>query len=184
MPLATPTSTPPFEIPEDSLIRLHGRPVETAAFEKALTSYFIQAADLIGAPHSMAAIYAVLFSSPVPLCFADLSNRLMISAGSISHGLRVLKEIGAIHSVGYQGDRKEYFEADMELKKMFRRFLEGRLAAELAQGEQRLENIRMAIPKLNDHDAKVLEARVDQLAHWQSKAKALIPVAKSFLAIV
>jgi DNA-binding HxlR family transcriptional regulator len=78
------------------LVRREGRSAEVADFEEQVIGFFIEAADLIGAPKSVAAIYGVCFASPEPLSFSEISERLDISTGSISQGLRVLKEVGAL----------------------------------------------------------------------------------------
>jgi len=67
-----------------------------AEFERAVVELFAQAADTFGIPKSVTAIYAVIFASPRPLCFADVEDRLRLSKGSVSQGLRVLREVGAI----------------------------------------------------------------------------------------
>lgn len=61
-----------------------------------MVSFFIDAADMLGVPKSVAAIYGICFASPEPLSFSDINERLDISSGSISQGLRVLREVGAL----------------------------------------------------------------------------------------
>lgn len=78
------------------LLRASGRSAEVLAFEDAVVGYFVEAADLLGVPKSVAAIYGICFASPEPLSFSDIDERLDISSGSISQGLRVLKEVGAL----------------------------------------------------------------------------------------
>ena len=69
---------------------------EEAEFERAMVKFFSEAAEVLGLPRSVAAIYAVIFASPRPLCFADVESRLQLSKGSVSQGLRFLRDIGAI----------------------------------------------------------------------------------------
>jgi hypothetical protein len=69
---------------------------DAAAFEQAMGGFFMEAAEVLGLPKSVAAIYAVIFASPRPLCFADVETRLQLSKGSVSQGLRFLRQIGAI----------------------------------------------------------------------------------------
>ena len=75
------------------------RSADLIAFEQSLVAFFIEAADLLGVPKSVAAIYGVCFASPEPLGFSEIQARLDISAGSISQGLRFLREIGALKPV-------------------------------------------------------------------------------------
>lgn len=72
------------------------RPAEVVNFERQVVDFFVSAADLLGVPKSVASIYGIVFASPVPLSFAEIEARLDISKGSVSQGLRVLREVGAI----------------------------------------------------------------------------------------
>jgi hypothetical protein len=69
---------------------------EAAAFEQATVEFFTEAAEVLGLPKSVAMIYAIIFASPRPLSFGEVEDRLQLSKGSVSQGLRFLKQIGAI----------------------------------------------------------------------------------------
>jgi len=68
------------------MIRAAGRPADVVAFEEAVVAFFFDAAEILGVPKSLAAIYGVCFASPEPLSFSEVQERLDISAGSISQG--------------------------------------------------------------------------------------------------
>ena len=157
------------------------RAAEVVAFESAMVDFFVDAAELLGVPKSVAAIYGIVFASPVPLSFADIESRLDISKGSVSQGLRVLREVGAVKEVSIAADRAELFEPDLELRKMVQRFLENRLAKQLQSGGSRLDQLAKVMPKGRNGETAVLKDRVKQLQNWNSKARALLPIAKTFL---
>ncbi|MFA7345100.1 MAG: hypothetical protein WC003_12425, partial [Terrimicrobiaceae bacterium] len=74
-------------------------PADTATrqkFEQCLISVFSDLADLFGNPRSHGQVYGILFSSPVPLTMEEITNRIGISMGSVSIGLRALEEFGAV----------------------------------------------------------------------------------------
>ena len=96
-----------------------GRAPETVAFEGQVVDFFVDAADLLGVPKSVAAIYGIVFASPEPLSFAEIEARLDLSKGSISQGLRVLKEVGALKEVSLASDRAEQFNQLLPLAKTF-----------------------------------------------------------------
>jgi len=171
-------NTPPASSAQ--LVLPGDRPADVVAFENDLVDFFVDAADLLGVPKSVAAIYGIVFASPVPLSFADIESRLDISKGSVSQGLRVLKEVGALKEVSSAEDRVELFTPDLELRKLVGRFLENRLQRQLASGSARLASLGKAVPGRNG-EATVRRERVKQLQSWHSKAKALLPVAKTFL---
>ena len=157
------------------------RGADLVAFESSVVDFFVDAADLLGVPKSVAAIYGVVFASPQPLSFAEIETRLDISKGSISQGLRVLREVGALKEVSKPEDRAERFTPDLEMRKLIGRFLEQRLQKQLDSGKARLTGLNRSIPDLEPDDAETLRQRVKQLQSWHDKARALMPLAKTFL---
>ena len=146
-----------------------------------MVDFFMDAAELLGVPKSVAAIYGIVFASPVALSFAGIGSRLDISKGSVSQGLRVLREVGAVKEVSSASDRSELFEPDLEMRRLVLRFLENRLARQLELGGTRLENLSRTLPKGRNGEALVLRTRLKQLQNWNSKARALLPIARTFL---
>ncbi len=157
------------------------RPADQVVFESSVVDFFVDAADLLGVPKSVAAIYGVIFASPVPLSFADIDARLDISKGSISQGLRVLREVGALKEVSQTADRAELFLPDLEMRKLIQRFLEQRLQKQLDTGKNRLAGLNRSIPDLKPGEAEALRKRLKYLQSWHDKARALMPLARTFL---
>lgn len=151
-----------------------------AAYEEAVVGFFVESAALLGLPRSVAAIYGICFSSPHPLTFSEVQERLNISAGSISQGLRVLREIGALHSVAGDRGRKEGFEPELGLKRLLLRILKVRLRGHLRTRRKRLEEVRHALPEGTASDLAILETRLEVLSTWHSKAEALLPIISAF----
>ena len=60
---------------------------------------------LLGLPKSMGEIYGLVFASAEPPTFADIEHKLGLSKGSVSQGLRALRELGAVREAasGAQG---------------------------------------------------------------------------------
>jgi len=172
------------------LIRTQGRDPAVTTFEVAVVSFFFDAADLLGVPKSVAAIYGLCFASPEPLSLADINDRLDISIGSISQGLRVLREVGALkiatghpHSeTPFRTTRaREYYVPDMELRKLAAHFIETRLEQQVKRGKTRLEALKVAVPEVDATQTKELRSRLKQLESWHAKGRALVPMVKTFL---
>ncbi|MBA4135850.1 MAG: transcriptional regulator [Opitutus sp.] len=147
-----------------------------------MVDFFVSAADLLGVPKSVAAIYGIVFASPRPLSFADIEGRLDISKGSISQGLRVLREMGALKEVSSAADRAELFTPDLELRKLASQFLERRLGKQLTAGSTKLAALNKVVPGSNTEAAE-LKKRLKALSDWHSKAKSLLPVVRTILKI-
>ena len=109
---------------------------------------------VVSDPKSVAAIYGLCFASAEPLSFADINDRLDLSQGSISQGLRVLREMGALRVVPVdtaepspappETRRREFFAPDLELRKLVSHWIEQRLEKQLKAGKGRLQAMRTA----------------------------------------
>ena len=104
-----------------------------------------------------------------------------LSKGSVSQGLRALREMGAIKEVSAPADRSELFTPDLEMRRLIQRFLEQRLQKQLDAGKSRLGDLQRALPDLEKSHAETLRSRIEQLQSWHEKARALLPIARTFL---
>ena len=164
-----------------NLLQKQERSASVVGFEEAVVDFFVDAADLLGVPKSVAVLYGIVFASPQPLSFADIQARGTLSKGSVSQGLRVLREMGAIKEVSAPADRSELFTPDLEMRRLIQRFLEQRLEKQLAAGKSRLSDLQRALPNLEKSHAETLRSRLEQLQSWHEKARALLPIARTFL---
>lgn len=158
-----------------------GRSPEVVAFEAEVVGLFVEAADLLGVPRSVAAIYGAIFAAPREVSFADLEARLDLSKGSISQGLKLLREVGAVKSVSTPGDRAERFEPDTEMRQLIAHYLETRVQRHLDAAENRFATLEQGLQGYAEEEQQVLRARVEKLYRWHSRTKALVPVVRTFL---
>lgn len=163
------------------MIRYEGRDTDVVAFEESLVGFFVEAADLLGVPKSVAILYGTVFASPAPLSFAEIEIRIYLSKGSISQGLRILREMGAIKEVSTPADRAELFAPDMELRKLIDRWIAERLQRQLASGQDRLKALTRILPGGRSADAKVLLQRLKHLQNWHDRARSALPLIRGFL---
>jgi DNA-binding transcriptional regulator GbsR (MarR family) len=174
----------PYEFTKSSaLVRGDSRAPDVVAFEVALVDFFVRGAELLGVPRSVAAIYGIIFASPAPLSFADVEARLDISKGSISQGMRVLRNIGAVRVVEGNDIRRDYFAPDLELRKLVVHFLDERLQRQLSDGSERLKQLSRAVPDSGAGNTATLRERIRQLKNWHDKTKSIVPVIKTLLAL-
>lgn len=157
------------------------RPAHLVGFETDLVDFFVDAAELLGVPKSVAAIYGMVFASPEPLSFADIASRINFSKGSVSQGIRVLREVGALKEVSVKADRAELFAPDLELRKLIQRFIEQRLQRQLETGRTRLVALKKSAESFSGPRQKELVQRVKKLQQWHDRSRALLPLAKTFL---
>src|SRR5580658_8637602 len=96
---------------------------ELEPVEVEVIHLFVQFARALGQPRSVAEIYGLLFVSPRPLAMDTLIERLNLSKGSASQGLKYLQDLGGVRTVYVAGDRRTHYEAVAELRNLAGRFL-------------------------------------------------------------
>lgn len=111
--------------------------------EAQVIAIFVKMAQTLGAPRSLGEIYGLLFATPCPLSFQDIHDRLDLSKGSVSQGLRFLRTLGAIQSVAVEGDRREYFEPVVELRALVGGFLRERINPQLEEWGMRAKAVKI-----------------------------------------
>src|ERR1700733_13185416 len=78
---------------------------------------FIGFVGLLGLPKSIGELYGLLFFSTQPLAMDDLMERLKMSKGAASQGLKLLRTFGAIKTVYVAGSRRDHYVAEIELSR-------------------------------------------------------------------
>jgi len=88
---------------------------------------FINFLRLIGLPKSVGEIYGLLFVAPRPMAMDDIMDRLGISLGAASQGLKLLRSFGAVRVVYERGERRDHYVADLELSRFATVFIKEEL---------------------------------------------------------
>lgn len=122
-------------------IETKGRP-PLDEIESAIIEIFIRATKVLGYPKSIGEIYGILYVSDEPLCMEDIIQRLGISLGAASQGLKVLKGMRAVKSNHMIGKRREYFTAELELEDLMNRYIRKEFSEHLKNWKQQQESIR------------------------------------------
>jgi DNA-binding transcriptional regulator GbsR (MarR family) len=82
--------------------------------------------ELLGFKRNMGRIWAILFLSDKALTAGELRDRLQLSTGSVSMTLAELQRWGVIRKVWIKGDRRDFYVAEGDLRKMVCRVLRER----------------------------------------------------------
>ncbi len=146
-------------------------------WEIELLNIFVGLFDSFGVPKSVAQIYGVLFCAEQPLTQEEIGQKLQISAGSASQGLRFLVDIGAAHKQSTPGQRGSQFTPERSMRRLLGYFIDVKMRPRMRTGKERLETLRDRLPE-ND---KLAQKRLETLLQWQSKANKLLPVISKFL---
>ena len=117
-----------------------------------------------GINRTMAQIHALLMISPQPLSTDDIMEDLQISRGNAHTNLRELTGWGLIRSVIRKGERKEYFEAEKDVWKIFC----------IVTRERKRREIRPAIGVLKDCIERTETLRDPDAAVFTKQTRALL----------
>ncbi|WED66340.1 transcriptional regulator [Synoicihabitans lomoniglobus] len=158
-------------------------PAKLSKFESEVVAVFVDMLQTLGLPKSYGEIYGLLYATAEPLGFAEIHDRLELSKGSISGGIKALKELGAIRAVGNTTDRRELFEPEVELRKLLLAFLAERLEPQLKANMARMAQLDSLLKTspLQSGQRNALQARLSKLTKWRQKAAGLLPWIKKFL---
>jgi DNA-binding transcriptional regulator GbsR (MarR family) len=95
--------------------------------------------ELLGFKRNMGRIWAVLFLSDKALTAGELRDRLKLSTGAVSMTLAELQRWGVIRKVWIKGDRKDYYVAEGDLRKMVCRVLRERERSHITEAVEAFE---------------------------------------------
>jgi DNA-binding transcriptional regulator GbsR (MarR family) len=111
----------------------------------------------------------------------DLIERLHLSKGSASQGLKFLRNAGAIRMVYAPGDRRVHYEAVAELRNLVARFLRDYVVPELDASEARLQHIAGMVKQMPAGERERIAPRVTMLQSWEKRTRRFLPVVLKLL---
>lgn len=170
--------------PKSPVANDHATPSANGAvteMEAEVISLFVQLSRVLGQPRSFAEIYGLLFISGRPLAMDDLIERLHLSKGSASQGLKFLRNAGAIRMVYIPGDRRVHYEAVAELRNLVARFLRDYVVPELDASEARLQHIAGMVKQMPAGERERIAPRVTMLQSWEKRTRRFLPVVLKLL---
>ena len=143
--------------------------------EVEIIQLFIQFAHAFGQPRSVAEIYGLLFASPKPLPMDVFIERLNLSKGSASQGLKYLQDLGAVKTVYIAADRRTHYEATTELRKLAGNFLRRQILSHFEDTESRLDRITEQSQALPEEQMKHIQERIKTIRRWERTGRHILP---------
>jgi len=128
-----------------------------------------------GFKRNMGRVWSVLYLSPQPLSAEDLRELLQLSSGAVSMTLSELSRWGVVRKVWIQGERRDFFAAEVQLWKMISRVFNEREKIEILAAIEAFEGVLPEVERLrSDPDAEV-RARAglqhERIAHLLEAAR-------------
>jgi HTH-type transcriptional regulator, glycine betaine synthesis regulator len=114
-----------------------------------------------GFKRNMGRVWAVLYLSPDPLTAEDMRNLLQLSSGAVSMTLSELSRWGVVRKVWVQGERKDFFTAEVQLWRMISRVFNDRERAEIVAAIDAFESALPELEKLRRSADPKIRARAE-----------------------
>lgn len=152
-----------------------------SALEVEAIDLFISLVKLLGMPKSVGELYGLLFVAPEAMPMDAFMERLNMSKGAASQGLKLLRSFGAVKTAYVAGDRRDHYLAEFDLSRFASGFIKGELQPHLDNGLLRLERMERLIAELPALPREAADQRLARLRHWHEKGQAMIPWLLKFL---
>lgn len=127
-----------------------------------------------GINRTMAMIHSLLLVSPKPLTTDEVMNRLSISRGNANTNLRDLVGWGLVRQVIVKGERKDHYEAEKDVWKIFCTVAKERKRRETEPASKVLQNCIDRAKGINTSEAKELRKQLVALNEFVTLANTLM----------
>ncbi len=138
--------------------------------------YFVRFMQVLGLPRSVGEIYGLLYFSKDPLSMEEIVNRLGMSLGSASQGLRTLRSFKAIRTSYILGQRKDHYVAETEFRNLIGAYIKEEIMPHLESAGQRIERMDSHLSIISESEDKdFLLSRIKKLSRLKKGAAAVLP---------
>jgi DNA-binding transcriptional regulator GbsR (MarR family) len=143
--------------------------------EAAVSDHVGRLMEFWGFKRNMGRLWAVLYLSPEPQSAEDLRQQLKLSSGAVSMTLSELSRWGVVRKVWVQGERKDFYAAEVQLWRMISRVFNEREKAEINVAIEAFTSALADVEKMRHApDAKSrarAELQHERIAHLLELAK-------------
>lgn len=142
-----------------------------------------RAAHRLGFGRSLGQVYASIYLSPKPLSLQELVDLLGISKGNASMSVRQLEAWGAVRQIWQRGDRRDYYEANVDFRALVRQALAGFILPRLESAGRQIADVETELEAAGSElgDGEFLKQRVRRLRDMQRKLAKILPIVEKVL---
>lgn len=116
--------------------------------EAAVSDVVGKLIEFWGFKRNMGRVWSVLYLSPEPLSAEDLRQSLQLSSGAVSMTVNELLRWGVVRKVWVQGERKDFYTAEVQLWRMISRVFNEREKSEIVMAIDAFEEALAEVSKL------------------------------------
>lgn len=144
--------------------------------------------DSFGLNKLVAQLYGLLYLSGRPLSLDEMAKMLGVSKGSVSLNIRELEKWGAVKNIWVKGSRKDYYEAELDIKKVAMNKIYSGVSKRMADVSSMLgefkDIIKSAENELNDEEkaiVEIYEKRLQKIEDLKDLAAKALSIAEKVL---
>jgi HTH-type transcriptional regulator, glycine betaine synthesis regulator len=166
----------------DPLPQAEESKMSLSPLERQVIDVFVDGVKVLGLPKSLGEIYGLLFFSPQALSLDDVVNKLKLSKGSASQGLRTLRELGAVREATNHNSRRTLYEPDVDLKRLVGGFIREQVRPHIDSGRSKVTKlIKHAGQEEDAQLQKFYRLRLKKLDGWMSRGRVVLPIIQRML---
>jgi DNA-binding transcriptional regulator GbsR (MarR family) len=136
--------------------------------EAAVSDVVGRLIEFWGFKRNMGRVWAILYLSPDPMSADDLRQALRLSSGAVSMTLSELARWGVVRKVWVQGERRDFFTAEVQLWRMISRVFNEREKAEIGYAIEAFDEALASLEKLRSSPDPKVRAKAE-LQHQRIK---------------
>lgn len=147
-----------------------------------------QLCNKFGLNNIMGQLYTILYLSNKPLSLDEMAEKIKVSKGSISVNIRELEKWGAVKPVWVKGSRKDYYEANLDIKKIIADRIKSGVQKRISEVDEMLDEFKKVVGSANGslteeerRVAKVYQDRVKKIEELKTMASSALELAAKFL---
>lgn len=142
-----------------------------------------QLASEVGLNPAVGSIYTLLYMSDKPMSLGEICEACGMSKGNGSMNVRELERWGAVRRIPVRGDRRSFYEANLDVLGVVRNRLKEGLDRRFGQADEVLEEIEQAVDRLSsssvkqgDESVRVMKERLAKVREMETTIKGLVGV--------
>jgi DNA-binding transcriptional regulator GbsR (MarR family) len=143
------------------------------------------AAQGFGFPRSIGEIYGFLYLSANPVSAQHLVDELALSKASVSTGTRQLLALGFVRKVWKRDQRRDYFEAEIEIWGLMSMAYERVIKIRAHEAKRQLSMVQETLGAerdiMSNEEYALMKERLDNLEKFKSRAKKFMPIIEKLI---
>lgn len=151
-------------------------------------SYICSICDDFGLNRFVAQLYGILYMADGPISLDELAKRSGSSKGNVSINIRELEKWGAVKKLWIKGSRKDYYEAELDIKKILSSKLKASAEKRISDVTRMLDEFKAIIKEKSGsfseeekRTAKLCEERLKRIEDLKKMASTALTFASKIL---